>query len=91
MAQQPKTAPSTVIAKKLRNCDPAIRVYVRHIESENRKLNTRIAKLEGRHFTDRSRIAALEKELETEAKKERVPVQVVSYAKNSPRRNEQDH
>ena len=55
-------------------------MYIRQLESENRKLHTRIAKLEALLFSSESRANALEKQLSKEAKKQQLNVQIVSYA-----------
>lgn len=64
------------VASSLTKAEPEVRAYVKHLESENRKLQAKCVKLESQYFTDKIRIAALEKEL----KKGHVRVRIVHFA-----------
>ena len=66
----------TQIQLALKAAQSKVRAYVKHLESENRKLQSKIVKLESQHTTDKNGIAALEKEL----KKGHVRVQIVRFA-----------
>ncbi len=67
---------ATKVQSGLKKAEPHVRAYVKHLESENKKLQVKCVKLESQHFTDRNRIAALEKEL----KKGHVRVQIVRFS-----------
>lgn len=69
--------PSNNLLAKLRAAEPEVRAYVKHLESENKKLQTKTVKLESQYFTDKNRITALEKEL----KKGHVRVTIRKFAK----------
>ena len=51
------------LLSKLKMAEPEVRAYVKHVETTNRKLQAQIVKFQSQHFTDKNRIAALEKEL----------------------------
>jgi hypothetical protein len=51
------------LRRKLEKADPDVRAYVKHVEATNRKLQAQIVRFQSQHFTDKNRIAALEKEL----------------------------
>jgi hypothetical protein len=51
------------LRRKLEMAEPDVRAYVKHLETTNRKLQTQMVKFQSQHFTDKNRIAALEKEL----------------------------
>lgn len=63
MVTQPTIELSSSLQAKLKNSDPDVLVYVKYLESENRKLQKQIVKFQSQHFTDKNRITALEKEL----------------------------
>lgn len=63
MPSQPSTKQPTTLQQKLKSADPDVRAYAKHLESENKKLQTKVVKLESQHFTNKNRISALEKEL----------------------------
>lgn len=67
---------ATKIESSLKKAEPAIRAYVKHLESENKKLQAKCVKLESQYFTDKTRITALEKEL----KKGHVRVRIVRFS-----------
>lgn len=63
MPTQKTIKPLSQLQAKLKACEPDVQAFVKHLESENKKLHTKCVKLESQHFTDNNRIAALEKEL----------------------------
>ena len=62
------------LRRDLEMAEPDVRAYVRHLETTNRKLQEQIVKFQSQRFTDKNRIAALEKELKKLLKKGHVRV-----------------
>lgn len=67
------------IQLSLKKAPPEIRAYVKHFESENKKLQAKCVMLESKYFTDKNHIAALEKEL----KKGYVRVKIVCFSEGT--------
>ncbi|MBI4189894.1 MAG: hypothetical protein HY525_05085 [Betaproteobacteria bacterium] len=67
---------ATKVESSLKKAEPEVRAYVKHLESEIKKLQAKRVKLESQYFTDKIRIAALEKEL----KKGHVRVQIIRFS-----------
>jgi len=67
---------ATKVDSSLKKAEPEVRAYVKHLESENKKLQAKCVKLESQYFTDKTRIAALEKEL----RKGHVRVQIIRFS-----------
>lgn len=80
MSTQPTVNQSSQLQVKVKACDPDVQAYVKHLESENKKLQTKCVKLESQKFTDKNRIAALEKEL----KKGHVRVSIQRFSGQKP-------
>jgi predicted nuclease with TOPRIM domain len=57
------TSDASILNQKLKVAEPEVRTYVKHLEAENKKLQTKYVKLESKYYTDKNRIFALEKEL----------------------------
>ena len=54
---------SAQLQRNLKLAEADVRAYVKHLESENRKLQAKVFKLESQYAADQHRIAALKKEL----------------------------